>query len=137
MVDFYLRFRKHHVHPEKSDEEEERKYKLSKWFTFFWGVFCIAIAEFATNMDSLIEAVNKYGSLFYGVILGIFLVAFYAKKIKSNAVFWAAVISEVFIIYIFIQSETGAIGLGFLWLNVIGAISVILLAYLLQAFERK
>lgn len=137
MVDFYLRFRKHHVHPEKSDEEEERKYKLSKWFTFFWGVFCIAIAEFATNMDSLIEAVNKYGSLFYGVILGIFLVAFYAKKIKSNAVFWAAVISEVFIIYLFIQSETGAIGLGFLWLNVIGAISVILLAYLLQAFERK
>ena len=137
MVDFYLRFRKHHAHPEKQDEEEERKYKLSKWFTLFWGIFCIVIAEFATNMDSLIEALNKYGSLFYGVILGIFLVAFYMKKIKANAVFWAAVISEAFIIYLFVQSERGAIGLGFLWLNVIGAIAVILFSLILQQFNGR
>ena len=132
MIDFYLRFRKQHVHPDKQDEEEERKYKLSKWFTLFWGIFCIVVAEFATKMDSLIEAVNKYGSLFYGVILGIFLTAFYVKKIKSNAVFYAAVISELIIIYLFVQEESGAIGLGFLWLNVIGAVLVLVLAHLLQ-----
>ena len=131
MIDFYLRFRKHHVHPEKEDAEEERKYKLSKWFTLFWGIFCIVVAEFSTNMGSLIEAVNKYGSLFYGVILGIFLVAFYAKKIKSNAVFWSAAVSEIFIIYLFQQEETGAIGLSFLWLNVVGAVAVWVLAFLI------
>ena len=80
IVDFYIRFRMHSVKIGAEALAEEKKYKLSKWFTFGWGVFCIVVAEFSTNMGSLIQAVNEYGSLFYGVILGIFLVAFYLKK---------------------------------------------------------
>lgn len=127
MIDFYLRF-KQGAH----EHEDEKKYDLSKWFTFFWGVFCIVIAEFANRMGSLIEAVNVLGSLFYGVILGIFLVAFYCKKIRGNAVFWSSVISEAIVITLFVLDNNNIIGLGFLWLNVIGALAVLLISLLMQ-----
>lgn len=110
----------------------ERDYRLSKRYTFVWGVFCVITAMFATQMGSLIEAVNILGSLFYGVILGIFLVAFYMKKVGSNAVFYSAVISEVIIITLFTLNEYEVIGLGFLWLNVIGALCVMMLAWMIQ-----
>lgn len=115
----------------------ERDYRLSKRYTFVWGVFCIVTAMFATQMGSLIEAVNILGSLFYGVILGIFLVAFYMKRIGGNAVFYSAVISEVIIITLFTLNEYEVIGLGFLWLNVIGALCVMLLAWILQPLMKK
>jgi hypothetical protein len=92
------------------------------------------IAEFAIGMGSLIEAVNILGSLFYGVILGIFLVGFYFKKIQSNPVFIAAIISELLVITIFILDKKEVIGLGFLWLNVIGTLLVVGLSLLLQVF---
>ncbi len=132
MIDFYLRFKKHHPHPQLTDYEEEKKYRISKWFTFGWGIFCIVIAEFANRMGSLIEAVNILGSLFYGVILGIFLVAFYCKRVSGSAVFWSAVVSETIIIILFRLDNNNTIGLGFLWLNVIGASSVVLLSLILQ-----
>ncbi len=87
---------------------------------------------FATRMGSLIEAVNILGSLFYGVILGIFLVAFYMKRVGGPAVFASALVSELLIIALFVLNEVGIIGLGFLWLNVIGALSVMLLAAVFQ-----
>lgn len=96
------------------------------------GVFCVITAEFASGMGSLIEAVNVLGSLFYGVILGIFLVAFYMKRIQGNAVFIAALLGEVVVIAFFLMDRYNIIGLGFLWLNVIGAVAVVLLAALLQ-----
>ena len=80
-------------------------------------------------MVSLIEAVNILGSIFYGVILGIFLVAFWIKYIKANAVFYAAIISEILVIAIY-RSDT----ISFLWLNVIGAVLVVLFALLFQLF---
>ncbi|MBC7651533.1 MAG: sodium:solute symporter, partial [Deinococcales bacterium] len=83
---------------------------------------------------SLIEAVNILGSLFYGVILGIFLVAFYLKKVQSNAVFYAAIIGELIVIALFILDKYDIIGLGFLWLNVAGALVVVALSLLLQMF---
>ena len=88
-------------------------------------------------MGSLIEAVNILGSLFYGVILGIFLVAFYFKKISGTAVFISAVISEIFVVILFILDNSNVIGLGFLWLNVVGAVAVILLGLLFQKFQTK
>ena len=128
MIDFYCRFKK--------DDEyvalHERQYKMSKWFTLLWGIFCIVIAEFANRMGSLIEAVNILGSLFYGVILGIFLVAFYFKKISGNAVFYSAIISEIIVVLLFILDNNNLIGLGFLWLNVAGALAVIFFGYLVQ-----
>jgi SSS family solute:Na+ symporter len=130
MIDFYCRFEKKHKHPLADDLRDEKRYHMSKWFTLAWGVFSIIVAQFSNKMGSLIEAVNVLGSLFYGVILGIFLVAFYAKRIKGNAIFWAAVIGEVAVIILFRLDYTGVIGLGFLWLNVAGAVIVFVLAYI-------
>ncbi len=116
----------------KKDLTEKMDYRISKLYTFAWGIFCIAVAEFASNLgNSLIETVNILGSLFYGVILGIFLVAFWFRQIKANAIFYASVISEFIIIFIYKADIV-----SFLWLNVIGALLVILLGYLLQAFVK-
>ena len=110
------------------DNSDSQDYKISQWYTFAWGVFCIVIAMFAHNIgNSLIEAVNILGSLFYGVILGIFLVAFWMKRVGANAVFIAAVISEIMIIAIYKADIV-----SFLWLNVIGALLVIGIALLIQ-----
>ncbi len=114
----------------RKDLTEKMDYRISKMYTFFWGIFSIAVAEFASNLgNSLIETVNILGSLFYGVILGIFLVAFWFRQIKANAIFYASVIAEVFIIIIY-KADV----ISFLWLNVIGAMLVIIIGYLLQVF---
>lgn len=110
-----------------------KDYRVSQWYTFGWGIFCIIIAMFAQNIgNSLIEAVNILGSLFYGVILGIFLIAFGIKYIKGNAVFTASVIAEILVIFIYRQHIV-----SFLWLNVIGALLVILLSCVFQLFMHK
>ncbi len=135
MIDFHRRFSKSTLSI-PNDKRDEQEYKISKYYTFGWGVFCIITAEFATGMGSLIEAVNVLGSLFYGVILGIFLVAFYIKKIKSDAVFWAAVIGEIIVIALFLLDKYQIIGLGFLWLNVAGALVVVALSWCFSFFKR-
>src|SRR4051812_2459743 len=99
MIDFHRRF--HNAHEDASDEQCRKEYRLSRLYTFAWGIFCIIVAQFANRMGSLIEAVNVLGSLFYGVILGIFLVAFYIRRVGAKAVFWSAVISELIIIALF------------------------------------
>lgn len=104
----------------------------SKWFTFLWGVLAIGFALYASLLDNLIEAVNILGSLFYGTILGIFLVAFYLKKIKGNAVFYAAIVAELLIILCYMTTE-----LAFLWLNPLGCGLVIGFALLFQQIEGK
>ena len=114
------------------DCTEKADYTTSRWYTFAWGIFSIVIAMFATNMGSLIEAVNVLGSLFYGVILGVFLVAFYVKRVRGNAVFISAIVVELGIVLLFWQSQ-----IGFLWLNAIGALGVLLLSVLLQPFFNK
>jgi SSS family solute:Na+ symporter len=121
VVDFHKRF----VKKELSQKED---YRISKFYTFCWGIFCILVAQFASNLgNSLIETVNILGSLFYGVILGIFMVAFWFKSIKANALFYASVIAEVFVIAIY-RADI----ISFLWLNAIGAILVIVIGLLLQ-----
>jgi hypothetical protein len=115
---------------------------MSKWYTFGWGVFCILVAQFSNSLgQSLIEAVNVLGSLFYGVILGIFLVAFYAKKVNGPSVFIAALITEAFIVILFFNERIpfarGLPDIGFLWLNAIGAIGLFLLALLIQSFQAR
>jgi len=113
-------------------------YRYSKLYTVGWSLFCMAVAMFVSNWtSSLIEVVNVLGSLFYGTILGIFLVAFFAKQVKGVAVLIAAVITEIVIIMLFVLNEYDKISLGFLWLNVIGAMMVYLLAILIQTFFVK
>lgn len=132
MVDFHRRFT-------KKKENAEDEYKLSKWYTLGWGVFCIVIAMYTYNLgNSLIETVNELGSLFYGSILGVFLVALFMKKINNgNVVFYAALITQLLVLFIYILSKMKIIGLGFLWLNPIGAFGVVLFSLLLQAVIRK
>ena len=126
VVDFHKKFF-------VKNETEIEDYKVSQWYSFGWGIACIVVAMFAHNIgNSLIEAVNILGSLFYGVILGIFLVAFWIKYIKNVAVFYAAIISEIAIIAIY-KAEV----ISFLWLNAIGALLVILLAGIIQFIINK
>ncbi|MFT3747698.1 MAG: sodium:solute symporter [Agriterribacter sp.] len=113
--------------------DEAKDYSVSRRYTIAWGIFCIIVAQFAYNIgNSLIEAVNILGSLFYGVILGVFLVAFYGKKIKSNAVFWGAIAGEILVVALFILNENKVIDLSFLWLNAIGALAVAFFGWILQ-----
>ncbi len=132
MVDFHKRFT-------KKKESGEDEYQLSKWYTLAWGLFCIVVAMFTYNIgNSLIEAVNILGSLFYGVILGVFLVAFFLKKIKNgNVVFWAAVLAELLVLLIFILTKSGVFKMGFLWLNPIGAFGVIFFSLALNSMMGK
>jgi SSS family solute:Na+ symporter len=126
VIDFHKKFI-------QKKETAQDDYKVSQWYTFGWGVFSIIIAMFAQNIgNSLIEAVNILGSIFYGVILGIFLVAFWIRRIGANAVFISAIISEIAVISIY-KADI----ISFLWLNVIGALLVILLGLILQLFFKK
>jgi len=134
VIDFHLRYRSKSIDG-TTLAQSATDYKTSKWYTLAWGVFCILTAQFATGMGSLIEAVNVLGSLFYGVILGIFLVAFYAKKVGGTAVFWAAIVGEIFVIVCFCLDKYNIVGIGFLWLNVIGAVFVFLLSILFSKFR--
>lgn len=117
----------------KKNEDSETDYKYSKLYSLLWGIFCIAVAMYVSSSDdSLIEAVNILGSLFYGTILGIYLVAFYAKKVKGNAVFIGAILSEAIVVTLFILNENNIISLGWLWLSAIGALSVVVLGIIIQ-----
>src|SRR5690606_9497777 len=116
----------------KIPPSEDKQLWLGRMHTLFWGVFSIAVAMFATRMGSLIEAVNILGSLFYGTILGIFLVAFYMKKVSGKMVFTAALIAELFVILSWIFELS-----AFLWLNVTGCLIVIIISWLLNSLQAQ
>ena len=132
MIDFHKRF-------SKKDCTEKKDYHTSKWYTLAWGIFSIIIAMYAHNMgNSLIETVNELGSLFYGSILGVFLVAFFFKKIiNGSVVFYATLMTQLLIFTIYIPAKLKIIGLGFLWLNPIGAFGVIIFSLLLNSVMSK
>lgn len=110
-----------HLLFDKTDHDGKKQLFYGRLHTLFWAIFSIGVAMFATQMGSLIEAVNILGSLFYGPILGIFLVAFYFKRVPGNVVFIAAILAEVSVILIYNFDL-----ISFLWLNVIGAAAVYL-----------
>lgn len=119
---------------------EEHYVKASKFFTLIWGVIAILIACVANLFDNLIQLVNIIGSIFYGNVLGIFLIAFFFKFIKGNAVFFAAVVTQVIvcIIYYYLIHiyPSGQEKLGYLWLNFFGAALVIIISFIFEAFDR-
>ena len=100
---------------------------VSKGFTLLWGIIAILFASVGNLFENLIQLVNIIGSVFYGTILGIFLVAIFIKYVKGQAVFWAAIISEGIVLLLFSNNVV-----SFLWLNLIGAILTVLFALLLQ-----
>lgn len=118
-------------------KENDRHYLMSsKYFTLLWGVLAILFATTASLFENLIQAVNLLGSLFYGTILGIFVVAFYFKNVKSNAVFYCAIAAEIMVVSIHFlnhyQLAPNWLQMGYLWYNVVGCLLVILFATLTQ-----
>lgn len=120
----------------KKTENDHHYLMSSKYFTFLWGVLAILFATTASLFENLIQAVNLLGSLFYGTILGIFVVAFYFKKVKSNAVFYCAIFSEILVVFVHFlnhyQIAPNWLQMGYLWYNVVGCLLVILFANLAQ-----
>ena len=111
--------------------------KTSKILTFAWGVLAILFAILAKNSENLIEAVNIIGSIFYGTILGIFLVAFFFKRVQGHAVFIAAIIAQIGVLTCHFMTEAGLFELSYLWYNVIGCFSVIILSSIIQLFKKQ
>jgi Na+/proline symporter len=116
----------------KDDKSEEHYVKASKWFTLAWGIIAISVACIANLFDNLIQLVNIIGSIFYGNVLGIFLLAFFIKYVRGNAVFIAAVITQIIIILVFILDW-----LPYLWLNLLGCVLVMGIAILIQTFFKN
>ncbi|HKB57118.1 MAG TPA: sodium:solute symporter, partial [Lacunisphaera sp.] len=115
-------------HVVKRDATDAHYVTASKWFTALWGLVAIGFALFASLAENLIQATNIVGSIFYGVVLGMFLVAFFLKKISGTAVFWAALAAQtmVFVFYF-------TLSISYLWYNVIGCAACMLFSLILQA----
>jgi len=124
-VDFY----RHLIH---RSGNEDRAVLVSKIATALWGTVAISFALFANVVENLIEAVNILGSIFYGVILGLFLVAFFLKWIRGNAVFWGALVAQTVVLVCFFT-----LTIGYLWYNLIGCASCVLASMLLQLAFRS
>jgi len=116
----------------KEDKSEEHYVKMSKWFKLGWTILTILVACVANLFDNLIQLVNIIGSIFYGNVLGIFLLAFFIKFVKGNAVFIAALITQVIIIAVFLLDW-----LPYLWLNLLGCALVMGIAILLQTTIKR
>jgi Na+/proline symporter len=125
----------------KKDADDHHYLVSSKVFTAFWGLGAILFATYASLFENLIQAVNLLGSLFYGTILGIFMVGFFMKWVKGKAVFIAALMSEVLILFVHFRNGSGVFGfvwdIGFLWYNALGCLALMLFAMIIQATVRK
>jgi SSS family transporter len=120
VVDIYKRV----INPNASDKNYLNASRLA---TVFWGIVCIVMALYAAKLGNLLEAVNKLGSYIYGTILGVFVVAFYLKKVKGTAVFIAAIFSEIIICLMGYYQV-----IAYLWLNAIGCFLVIIIALIIN-----
>jgi Na+(H+)/acetate symporter ActP len=109
------------------DASDRNYLNASRLATVFWGVVCVIMALYASKLGNLLEAVNQLGSYIYGTVLGVFVVAFYMKRINGNAVFIAAIISEATIIYLGLTKTV-----AYLWLNPIGCFLVMILGLVLN-----
>lgn len=120
----------------KEEKSEKHYLNATKFFTLLWGIIAILFACIGTLFENLIQLVNIIGSIFYGTVLGIFLVGFYIKHVKARSIFYSALVSQltIFIIYYFAIHvyPSGEAKLGYLWLNFIGAMLTIILSSLLQ-----
>jgi Na+/proline symporter len=119
-IDFYR-------HVVRRDASDAHHVAASKWFTAFWGVVALAFALFANLVENLIQAVNILGSVFYGVVLGLFLVAFFLRRIGGTAVFWAAVAGQILVFGLYFT-----LNISYLWYNFIGCAACVLFSLIIQ-----
>jgi Na+/proline symporter len=120
-IDLWRHFRPLAVH------DEARNVRAAKWFTAGWGLFAIGFALFAGFAENLIEAINILGSIFYGVVLGLFLTAFFLKRVGGTAAFWGAVVAQALVFVLFFT-----LNISYLWYNFIGCAACMILALILQ-----
>jgi Na+/proline symporter len=120
VVDFY----RVSIRPGASDHHY---LNAARGFTVLWGIVAVLFAAFASQLDNLIQAVNILGSIFYGPMLGVFLVGFFLPRIRARAVFWATLFAQALVIAVFLKSS-----IGFLWYNVIGCAALVIVAAALQ-----
>ena len=112
---------------------EKHYLKATKYLVVFWGIICILAACLITLFENLIQLVNIIGSIFYGTVLGIFLIAFFFKYIKAKATFWGALAAQLAVLYIYTLDA-----ISYLWLNPIGVFLAIIFAFILQwIFNKK
>ena len=116
-------------HLVKRDGSDEHYVRVSKAFTIFWGLVAIGFALFANMVENLIEAVNILGSIFYGVVLGMFLVAFFVKRIGGTAIFWAAIAAQLLVFALY-----ATLSISYLWYNFIGCALCMVFSLVLQNF---
>jgi solute:Na+ symporter, SSS family len=127
-IDLWRRFRPLAAH------DEHRNVRSAKWFTALWGLFAIGFALFVSFAENLIEALNIVASIFYPALLGVFVVAFFLKKVGGSAVFWAAVASQVLVLALFFMGKMyPAREIGYLWLNPIGCAACVAFSLAFQA----
>jgi Na+/proline symporter len=112
----------------RPDADDAHIVRVSKALTVAWGLVAVGFATVASLLDNLIEAVNILGSIFYGVVLGVFLVAFFVRRVGGTAVLAGAVAAQLAVISLFFLSD-----IGFLWFNVIGCLLVVALSLGVQA----
>ena len=113
--------------------QTDRHYpQMSKIFTVVWGIVALMFAVVADLFENLIQAVNIVGSLFYGSILGVFVVAFFMKRVGGRAVFWGAILGEVLVVTIFLLDYYEYLNIAYLWLNMIGCLLVMLLSWIFE-----
>jgi Na+/proline symporter len=122
-IDFWRHFRP------LAAVDEARNMRVARRFTALWGVFAVAFALFAGFAENLIEAINILGSIFYGVLLGLFLVAFFLRRVTGSAVFCAAVVAQLLVIAMYFS-----LSIGYLWYNLIGCAACVAFSVTLQAF---
>jgi Na+/proline symporter len=122
-IDLWRHFRPLAAH------DERRNVRVAKWFTALWGFFAIGFALYAGFAENLIEAINILGSIFYGVVLGLFLVAFFLKRVGGTAVFWGAVLAQLLVFALYFT-----LSISYLWYNLIGCAACMLFSVILQTF---
>ena len=120
-IDFWRHFRP------LAAADEARNMRVARRFTALWGIFAVAFALFAGFAENLIEAINILGSIFYGVLLGLFLVAFFLRRVGGSAVFFAAIAAQTLVIVMYFS-----LNIGYLWYNLIGCTACVVLSLALQ-----
>jgi Na+/proline symporter len=116
----------------KQDATDQHSLVATKWFTAFWGLVAIAFALYAHLVENLIQAVNILGSIFYGVMLGLFIVAFFIRHVGGSAVFWSALVSQALIFLLYFT-----LPISYLWYPLIGSTTCVILSIFLQTFFHR
>ena len=118
----------------KPDASDAHYLAASRWFTLFWGLMAIAFALYANLVENLIQAVNIVGSVFYPVVLALFLVAFFLKRVGGTAMFWGALVAQLLVLAVYLlHYRFPQLDFSYLWYNFIGCAACVLLSLIIQA----